>query len=127
MTEREFQDALVDLAHRFGWMVFHARAAGTDKGWRTAVAYDGKGYPDLTMIHAEYGFVAFAELKAERGSPSPEQRVWGERLLRVQTMQARELHHTVEEPMTRYFYWKPRDADAIARYLSFGKVTEWAL
>ena len=127
MKEIEFQDALVELAHRFGWTVFHARPSGTGKGWRTAVAYDGKGYPDLTMIHPETGTVAFAELKAERGTASPDQQAWGEKLLRVQTMQARACRDEIDAPLTRYFYWKPSDANAIATFLSFGRLKEWAL
>ena len=43
MNEREFQDAVVDIAHLYGWRAFHARAAGTNKGGRTPVAYAAAG------------------------------------------------------------------------------------
>ena len=44
----------------------------------TAVQGDGKGFPDLTMVRGER--LAFAELKAENGRVSPDQRTWLESL-----------------------------------------------
>jgi hypothetical protein len=125
MTEREFQDAIVELAHLWGWRVFHARAAGTNKGWRTPIAYDGKGYPDLTLIHPK-GHIVFAEIKRETGSKtSDDQIAWGETLAEC----AREIELRIDRDewidTIRYRLWRPRDGDDIATVLSFGRVTEW--
>lgn len=53
----------------------HFRPAQTQTGrWVTAVQGDGKGYPDLTLVAS--GGVLFRELKATRGTVSPEQKAW---------------------------------------------------
>jgi hypothetical protein len=78
MTERRFQEAVVDLAHMLGWTVSHFRAARTSKGWRTPVAVDGAGWPDLLMVRRDR--ILAAELKGEKGRVTPEQRDWLERL-----------------------------------------------
>lgn len=127
MTEREFQDAVVDIAHLYGWRVFHARAAGTNKGWRTPVAYDGKGYVDLTLVHPD-GYVVFAEMKSATGKMSDDQLAWGEMLASV----SEGINTWLDEPVMpdrrdRVFYrlWRPRDGDEIVTLLSFGRVRQW--
>jgi hypothetical protein len=117
MIEIEFERAIVDLAHTFGWKVASFRQAGTGKGWRTPVKYDGKGYVDLTMVHSS-GKIIFAEIKAAKGKLSPEQVAWQETLL---------LASTPWGDNVRYFVWKPKDSNQIAKVLSFGRVTSWAL
>jgi len=74
VTEREWQKIVVDLAHLHGWHVAHFRAAGTRRGWRTAVQYEGAGYPDLTL--ARDRVVIFAELKTDTGRVSCLQQGW---------------------------------------------------
>ena len=78
ITEAQFQQQVIDLAHLNSWRVAHFRPARTDKGWRTPVAADGAGFPDLVL--ARDGVVIFAELKTERGVLRPEQNVWGHHL-----------------------------------------------
>lgn len=78
MLERELSANIVDLAHLFGWQVAYFRPAQTNKGWRTPVGADGKGWPDLTLVRER---VIFAELKVGYGKLSPEQTEWGSRLL----------------------------------------------
>lgn len=73
MTERELQDWVVGAARLLGWRIFHARVARTAHGWRTAVSYDGAGYPDLTLVRER---VVFAEIKLDGGRLRPEQVVW---------------------------------------------------
>jgi hypothetical protein len=75
VTEAQLQDAVIACARYLGWKVAHFRTAQTGRGWRTAVAGDGKGYPDLTLAHRDHGLL-FVELKAERGVMSPEQDEW---------------------------------------------------
>lgn len=80
MTESELQDAVIELAHLFGWSVAHFRAARTAHGWRTPVAADGAGWPDLVLVRER---IAFAELKSARGTMSTAQIAWLERLTKA--------------------------------------------
>ena len=74
MTERELQDAVIELAHIRKWRVAHFRPAMNERGqWRTAVAGDGAGFPDLVLVRDR---VIFAELKSEIGKLSTYQQVW---------------------------------------------------
>lgn len=78
-SEADFQRAVIDLARRLGWRVFHPRPAQTKRGtWITATAGDGKGYPDLSMVRG--GRLIFAELKTDKGRLRPEQAEWLEAL-----------------------------------------------
>ena len=64
LTEKEFQDQVVELAQTLGWLVYHT--------------YDSRksvpGFPDLVMVRN--GSLLFAELKSEKGKVTPEQREW---------------------------------------------------
>lgn len=77
-TERDFQRQVIDLAHILGYTVAHFRPAQTKHGWRTPVAADGAGFPDLVIVG--HGRVLFRELKTETGSVSDDQMAWGELL-----------------------------------------------
>lgn len=69
MSEAQLQSAVIELARLLQWRVAHFRPAETEKGWRTPVEADGKGFPDLCM--ARNGEVIFAEIKdAKRGLAS---------------------------------------------------------
>ena len=48
--------------------------ARTARAWRTAVAADGAGFPDLVL--AKPGRLLFVELKSENGRLSQEQARW---------------------------------------------------
>jgi len=73
ITEAQYQDQIVDLAHALGWTVAHFRAARTAAGWRTPVSADGAGFVDLVLARER---IVFVELKSERGPLSQAQRVW---------------------------------------------------
>lgn len=78
MNGKQLQDAIVDLAHLNGWIAAHFRNARTASGGHvTAVAYDGKGYPDLTLVRER---VVFIEVKGDGDRLRPDQEVWIERL-----------------------------------------------
>lgn len=77
MTERELQNAVGEMARTFGWRAAHFRPARTADGWRTAVGFDGKGFPDLVLARER---LLFVELKAARGRLGPEQVAWREAL-----------------------------------------------
>jgi VRR-NUC domain len=74
MLEADLQDAVIDTARLLGWRVAHFRPARTEKGWRTPVAADGKGFPDLVMVRRER--LIFAELKAAGEKLRAEQVDW---------------------------------------------------
>ena len=78
MDEKTLQDAVIEMARQRGWLVAHFRPAQTETGWRTPVAADGKGFPDLVLVRER---VVFAELKRVKGKVSPEQGRWLEGLL----------------------------------------------
>lgn len=77
MTEAELQKGVIELARLCGWLVAHFRPALSKKGWRTPVAADGKGFPDLVLVRDR---VAFVELKGEGGQLRLEQEKWLARL-----------------------------------------------
>jgi hypothetical protein len=75
MSEDDLLRTVLDMARLFGLRTAHFRPAQSKSGnWITAVAGDGKGYPDLTIVG--HGGVMFRELKSDRGTLSPDQRVW---------------------------------------------------
>lgn len=74
ISEADFQAAVIDLARVNGWRVVHFRPARTEQGWRTPVAADGKGFPDLVCCGR--GRVIFVELKSQQGRIRPEQQQW---------------------------------------------------
>lgn len=73
MNEREFQDAVIELCRHYGVRIAHFRPARTERGWRTAVAGDGAGFPDCVLVGRT---VLYRELKADGGRLRPEQQVW---------------------------------------------------
>lgn len=103
-SERAFQAAVIELARRLGWKVAHFRPAQNARGdWRTAVAGDGAGFPDLVLVRG--GRLIFAELKTDRaGRPPPEQRAW---------LDALELAAWEAIGVVAVFVWRPRDWPAI--------------
>ncbi len=74
VSERDFQEQIIDLAHLLGWRVAHFRPARTAKGWRTPVEADAKGFPDLVLLRPPR--LIFAELKRDGGKASSSQRDW---------------------------------------------------
>lgn len=76
VTEAQLQQAVIETARTFGWRVAHFRPAQTKHGWRTPVAADGKGFPDLCMVNPRSGRLIFAELKASKGKLTAEQEAW---------------------------------------------------
>jgi hypothetical protein len=77
VTETAFQTQVIDLAHLNGWKVAHFRTARVGNRWMTPVAGDGKGWPDLFLVHPPTDDVLAVELKKEYGSQvTPEQSEW---------------------------------------------------
>lgn len=75
MSEAELQAAAIDLARLLRYRVAHFRPAlSRDGRWRTPVAADGAGFPDLVL--ARRGRLIFAELKSTKGRVSTAQCEW---------------------------------------------------
>jgi hypothetical protein len=75
ISERAFQQAVVELATMTGWKVNHQLPAQNAAGrWRTPTQ-GHVGFPDLVLAHPTRG-VIFAELKSAVGRVSEAQRNW---------------------------------------------------
>jgi hypothetical protein len=73
VLEKDWQAEVIELSHIFGWYVAHFRPALTKHGWRTPVAADGEGYPDLSIVRER---VIWLELKREKTHCTPAQIEW---------------------------------------------------
>jgi hypothetical protein len=75
VSEDDLLRTVLAMAKALGLSTAHFRPAKTKDGnWITAVAGDGKGFPDLVI--AGLGGQMFRELKSAKGVLSPEQVVW---------------------------------------------------
>lgn len=78
ISEAAFQAQVIHLAKLCGWRVAHFRPAQNARGdWRTPVAADGKGFPDLVLIREA---VLFVELKVGKNRLTPDQKAWRDAL-----------------------------------------------
>jgi len=77
MSEEDLVRDAIEAAHLYGWLVAHFRQAMTKHGnWVTPVAGDGKGFPDLVLVHPESETIIFAECKSSKGRLTEEQKIW---------------------------------------------------
>lgn len=74
VLEREFQDSFIPYVQHRGWRVIHIRPARSDKGWRTPVQGNGKGFPDNLLLRGDRSLVA--ELKRVGEKPDADQKAW---------------------------------------------------
>jgi hypothetical protein len=75
MTEDQLLRTVLEMARLFGITTAHFRPALSQSGrWHTAVAGDGKGFPDLVLVGS--GGILFRELKTDKGRLKPEQVTW---------------------------------------------------
>lgn len=91
MTEREFQQQVVDLAGLTGWLVYHTHDS----------RHSAQGWPDLVLVRPPE--LIFAELKTETGRLSTAQKEWLEALT---------------GSGQRACVWRPADFDAIVAALA---------
>jgi VRR-NUC domain len=91
ITEKAFQQTVIDYARYRGWLVFHAYDSR-----RSA-----KGFPDLVLVREQR--LVVAELKTMRGKLSLAQQDWASALL----------HATSCE----FHIWRPSDWREIERVL----------
>lgn len=72
ITEAEWQQQVIDLAHMLGWRHNHTRRSiGRGTRWTTTTSVIG--WPDLVMWSEKQQRVLFVELKSEQGKLSFEQ------------------------------------------------------
>jgi hypothetical protein len=71
VSEREFQAAVMKVAHQLGWKFYHTHDSIGSQA----------GFPDLVMVRGER--LIFAELKTESGKLSKEQKAWIGSLVRT--------------------------------------------
>jgi hypothetical protein len=91
LTEKLWQQQVLDIAHLYGWRSYHTH----DSRRSTA------GYPDLTLIRPPR--LVFAELKSMRGRISTDQQQWLD-----------ELHAC---PGVEAYLWRPDQLEQVAAVL----------
>lgn len=74
ISEKELQRAIVECAQALGYTVAYFRPAMTNRGYRTPVGGDGKGFPDLVIVG--HGRTLFRELKSYIGKLRADQKHW---------------------------------------------------
>lgn len=74
ISEDDLQKTVLDLCRLLHVRVAHFRPARTDRGWRTPVAGDGAGFPDLVLVGPSG--VLWRELKTQKGTISSDQLDW---------------------------------------------------
>lgn len=70
-THTEFQQQVIELAHKFDWRHLHVRRS-IGKGHKWTTTTNLKGWPDLLLLRPDAGYVA-AELKIPPDKATPEQ------------------------------------------------------
>ena len=104
-TEKAFMAQVIQYATLRGWVAWHDRANNAPRACkrckaRLDIPRNDPGFPDLILVRRPR--VVWAELKAERGRLSTDQRDW-----------LRELAAAGQE----VFVWRPSDFEEIQRVL----------
>jgi hypothetical protein len=103
ITEGQFLQQVIDLAHLNHWQVAHFRPAMTSRGYRTPCQADAQGYPDLTMVRTRQ--LIFAELKRSPQSiVTPTQYEW---------------ISSLKDAGATVYLWTPEDWDEIVKVLKW--------
>jgi len=102
ISENDLLRRILDLARLTGWRTAHFRQAMNERGhWRTPVAGDGKGFPDLVLVRKDR--LIFAELKSSTGRTTPQQQQWLDCLALI--------------PSVEVYLWRPTDWQEVQRTL----------
>lgn len=102
VSEADWQQQVIDLAHTLGWRhMFVRKSIGKGRKWTTAT--NVPGWLDLVLWSERRQRVIFVELKTEKGVVSPDQ----------EAMLA-SWHRTGQEA----YVWRPSDLDAAVEVLT---------
>jgi hypothetical protein len=106
MTEKEWQNQVLELAKLLGWKRAHFRTVRVQRKngsvyYETPVQANGKGFPDLIMVRGNR--LIAAELKRDGEKLEPDQEEW-----------ARVLRNTPVE----VYAWCPSDFELVQQILS---------
>jgi VRR-NUC domain len=101
VTEKAFQDQVVDLAILYRWLVYHSRPAWIRDGRMVTALQGHKGFPDLIMVRPPR--IIVAELKSERGQLSIAQMHWLEAFRKT--------------TWPEVYVWRPADLDLVEQCL----------
>ncbi len=71
---------MLDYAKMRGWKCAHFPTVETKQGWRTGIAAEAKGWPDIFAVRDR---AVAIEIKGTGDRISPEQEEWGVRLRRA--------------------------------------------
>ncbi len=77
---KALQKSVIDMAHLYHWHAVHNPTVETTQGWRTALAADSKGFPDLLLFRDR---VVAIEIKGDGDRLKDEQKEWGNRMVRA--------------------------------------------
>ncbi len=110
-TEHDLDAKVMELAKRYGWW-----SASTDTGTIDGLAFHAasvvtaseRGWPDRTLIRRRDRRLIFAELKSERGYPSPRQAAVLDLLRCLETGPLAGVDRFAG-PSVRVFVWRPSD------------------
>lgn len=105
LSENDFQDCFIDLAHSLRWRVAHFRKVRVQRKdgstfWETPVAADGKGFLDTELVRER---LIKVELKVGRNTPTEEQEAW---------------IAAYEEAGIEHYVWYPKDWPDIVKTLT---------
>ena len=76
MKGKDLQKGVIDLAHTLRWHCAHFPTVKDSNGrWRTAVAADAKGWPDVFLLRDR---AVVIEIKGDGDTMSEEQEQWRE-------------------------------------------------
>lgn len=80
VSGKDLQKSVIGRAQQKGWVVAHFPSVETKQGWRTPLAGNAKGWPDLLLLRER---LIAIEIKGDGDSLRPEQREWAERFHRA--------------------------------------------
>lgn len=116
MTERQFQQQVLNLATFYGWRAYHTHDSRRSQ----------PGFPDLVLIRGPE--LIFAELKTAKGRVRTEQAEWITDLSRVhvavhnaRAAAERLATPTLELPAVDVYLWRPADFDELHERLARGR------
>ena len=90
MSERQLQEAIIEVAELHCWMVYYTHDSRLSKA----------GFPDLMMVRD--GVLLALELKTESGRLTPEQTEWIDGLQAVPCVKAALVHpRDLDRPITK--------------------------